>query len=616
MYTAFILQISKFEGNMKKMIAITFILIFLVSCQKTSIPSSTITPTITSEKTKTPTITPTVLPTKTPMPPIIGKNNWDQIQIIGQIGQGDIINVFYSSNQTESIVVFRHGISQYSKNGNQWVLNKKIDYLEPIITSAFSTNGDLLAISINREPNNEIVIYSGVSLEEITTLRTFTSFISGIQFAPDNLSLYIKDAISIKCISVENWTIEKEIENYDYGMSLSSDGTHLLTYSQYSMNLFNLAQPSETPEIINSGDEISNTIFTPDGKKIVYIKNNGEFVFYNIENKLKEKVWQLHDCPNIYKKTSALFSSDGKSLIISCNEKLQAWNVELGTIIWESGNGGELVQNSSSGKIIDFINPESNSQQIFIIDEKSGKSTLSQSISNTIPWCFDQFNKAPFWEYLRLNWTDQITPPLTSGVFESWTNDNYYMDDKTISPNNDLVAYIQSAKNDNKEELIIRTKNVSADPLISYETKRATYGNNDEYAGLTAVAFSKNEELVSLGAHLHVLTWNLSTKELVSDISISDHIGTYNPRIYFLKDFVYTVDGLLIASGSDGQLHFLDTNNGTWLGSVMNPSGDGHYIAMNNQGSKIIMSTCSTNSYGNLSYSNEILLIFGVPIQQ
>jgi hypothetical protein len=256
--------------------------------------------------------------------------------------------------------------------------------------------------------------------------------------------------------------------------------------------------------------------------------------------------------------------------------------------------------------------------EILVFDTTTGN-VLHQDQYDSLPWCFNQTWRDDFIDYLRTNWDPEIQPLVWNDLFtDAWSdNSTTYTEDENISPDGTLAAYYLESKPEDVlvENFILRKVQADSPIIASRSTTAQTMGNKDEYAGIGGVAFSADSSLVSATFKYHVLTWNTSSGELLSDINVASamNLGNY---IYF-RDIVYAKDGMLIGALDSGELVFMDPAQGKFLGVVDNGITDGHFLSLNHAGTQVIMSSCGSFSMfaDEDGQSNRTMSVFGIPLE-
>jgi len=453
----------------------------------------------------------------------------------------------------------------------------------------------------------------------IHTISEVKSPVRGTAFSRDGKLLIIADYEGVQIWNVNTWTLNRQLTESGFNLEVSPDGKYL-AFMNNNISIYDLGQEKDKAiATINGKTDISSYTFRPDSLVIAYATNDGILSFYDLSSFSIIKSWQLKDCGKD-SFPSIVYNSDGTLLTAVCQGKLETWNLKTEVVLWEKENGEVYKSFLESGSGVDVLSLAIQTDKnvtVSELDAFTGNSISARSY-DSLPYCFNQFDRGIFIDYLRNNWDGQITPLLNSTIFhEFWSTESAGAVKQTLSSDGKLAAYdLESSSSVNgalEEEFILRRLEQNSPIIVSRKSEPAAIGNKDPYAGINAIAFNSDGSLVTAVFGLHILTWDTENGKLISDIDVSSYdVG------YFIPDVVYTQDGMLIGSGAYGLLFFVDPKTGEWLGSIDSKLTSGAYLALNHDGTKIIQSTCGQSGFSNYDnfVSDCVLTVYGIPSEQ
>jgi len=164
-------------------------------------------------------------------------------------------------------------------------------------------------------------------------------------------------------------------------------------------------------------------------------------------------------------------------------------------VLWEKENGEVYKSFLESGSGVDVLSLAIQTDKnvtVSELDAFTGNSISARSY-DSLPYCFNQFDRGIFIDYLRNNWDGQITPLLNSTIFhEFWSTESAGAVKQTLSSDGKLAAYdLESSSSVNgalEEEFILRRLEQNSPIIVSRKSEPAAIGNKDPYAGINAIA--------------------------------------------------------------------------------------------------------------------------------
>ena len=467
-------------------------------------------------------------------------------------------------------------------------------------------------------------------LRQVRRLRGLATFaihlVTYLSFTSDGQELITTGLDGIIWWNTNTWLKVRSIDTYPDKFTLSKD-EQLIAYSTGSLSIASLSDDLniilDIPYL--GGGKTSSISFGTSNDFVVLSTGQGKaYLINSSDGSIKSSLFLGDECVEDEWGTDEWVSliGDDDLLATACGPKVEIRNIDSGDLLWELDLGKEnylqkLKLTSSPLNeyfVISYIinNLETN---VLIIDSGSFE-TVYEFNFDTLPWCNGIYDPdSNFIDFLVKQWGPNSYTYRNLSNFEIPDRDGFYMPYYSISSDKDMIAYIlNEMRAYGRNILYVYGKSGNfEEPIVDYMTSSQASGNTNEYAGLHAPVFNPNGSHISVATNLHILTWNTSTGDLVSDINLSPIIReNHNLNYYKISGMVYRNNDELIFIGSDTGIHLADTNAGSIIGTA-STSFRGNHVALSPDGSQLAIDTCGNfRGPGVDPFSERIIVLFGI----
>jgi WD40 repeat protein/energy-coupling factor transporter ATP-binding protein EcfA2 len=220
-------------------------------------------------------------------------------------------------------------------------LIKTLDGHTSMVTSlVFRPDGKTLA---SGSWDGTIKLWNVATGTEIKTLQGHSSVVWSVVFSPDGKTLASgSDDHSVRLWDVANVPVTKTLNRDCLDLVFSPDGKILASSGYSSSNtsnscvddnsitLLDVATGTEIKTLQGHSSEVSNVVFSPDGKTLASGSRDGSIKLWNVATGTEINTLQGHSS----KVWSVVFSPDGKTLASASDDKtVKLWDVATGTEI-------------------------------------------------------------------------------------------------------------------------------------------------------------------------------------------------------------------------------------------------------------------------------------------
>jgi len=602
---------------MKKFFLISMLL--LTSCSSINIdsvlqdiqPTQTITPTNTNQPTNTSTITPsptftitpsptfTLTPSPTATPIKIGLDSWQALELLDVYGYGEIINVSYSNRDMPFGVGFNHGVLFFDPKDNKELGSFSSAELLTNLTVSPDGKFGVVSVIIDKIPN--IIILDTQTGDVIERISDIEYPILHVEFSSTGKWLASGGINGIDIWDTSTWKITRSFEgDLVNTLDFSNNDKYLASINKHNFLVWDLTdEVSESPifskKFINP---ITSLSFHPDNNIIALVQDEGNIFLFDIDKKVETTRWKDTVCESKSRKIfpSVLFIKGGTQLASSCDNRVIVWDVFTKKIIWDKNFPDTFAIQISQGPDdlsidIHYIR-ENNSDNIVFSKIISFESTSGAMVNElnlpTYSWClggngrqfFDDLlaKLKPIWGASHSNKYINTQIPDLPGYFKSNRIVKSY--------SGKYIAYMYTSLTYKSSKLIIFDSSLDlSNVILSLDIEHKSI------VSLGNPIFNNQDTLVSFSNGSHILTYEVLTGNLISDIDLQPFLPTgYNISIIGFGDKIYTDDGLLIISHDSG-LYFINPLSSEFLGNIFSDER-GYYLVLNSDGSKLALTSC------------------------
>ena len=484
------------------------------------------------EQTKTSRSTPTTIPTQTPTitpspTPIIAQghsvlsnDNVDKIELLSQIGIGEINEIAWSSDGNN--MIFGTGSGIYIYDRETLVQEISIFTNSPILTIDISPDNLLL---ITGNSLGEIELWDISTRSKLNTIHIWNEIEEGtpVHFSPD-------------------------------GKSVASMG---LNGMEYYVILWNLATGEEFQRLHvgNYFDGIDNFVYSPDGHQIAV---SGTILWLSritneiVSSEKRVYIWDIETKTLLH--TLIDKTEEDNIIIVSglSSDNSQLWAAYSNNIIayWDLENeeltqkrqleiSGDLIQLSSDGKRM-AVSEENCVTGFYAVDDVNLLNTLQGNCGGSAT-LVEALKDERFAGIVNSNFNIY---DIHSG--EILVNNNYFLSKyrscaSTISPDGFTLAYNNCLEESN---------NIYVVDMASGKEKLIIEGHPNR---VSALGFSPDHSLLAFGGDDNMVSlWDIETGTLVNTLQ------TYDP-VYAIS---FSGDGQLLAVAEKNKAQIWDINSG------------------------------------------------------
>lgn len=614
----------------------------LPAAQTTIQPSSTptLTPAPMLTPTATATATATLTPTKTPIPTVVQiiRENLAAFKPMAVYGDGELLNLSWSSDRKTVALCFNHAIRLMTWDGKLQPLNR-ISSIQPLGECALSPDGQRVVAGVPlRQRPARLFVWDASSGDEIAVLDGGMGGIDTVEFAPDG-SFFVTAGWN----ETQVWNTVDLSKRYAFdqgsGFLAVSPDSRLVASSNGADTFYVWDVSTDAPSI----EPVSNDLngfwivdmeFAQDSNTLM-LARSGALEFWDLQQDLKTDERSYSKCLNF---ELEILQPDQ---VFAFHCSYDDGTTRKGNLMVRDMTAGRQLLNidySSTEKVVGAfprISPGPDANSIFLIHNTDDTIQIEQvdlaSGSRayiyeqaSLGWCIGRDDRNEFIRALTKIFPEDLNAPPDRELGQVPNKPGYFISKQAVSPDGKLAAFVYTKVDGQKllggELDVFRIPIRFGDtPLLTFENLLAKSSEQDipleDAMGFRSMVFTPDQSWVTATTHNHLLTWNLENGQLISDVDLESVDGYPYWDFAAVRDMVYTKDNLLIAS-VDGWLYFVDPRGGEIIGVEENGIMSGHNLVMNRVKDTLYQSTCSYSAnYENPERwwsANRVIVLWGI----